>query len=146
MTSMETKDLGYYMSLPYRIELVPEEDGTGFAVAIPDLKGCISYGETVEGAFEMIAEAKQLWIETALDKGWPVPEPQAEALKTYSGRFNVRLPSYLHRELAELAEAEGTSLNQLVMALLAEGMERRRQQRRSARMPVGEATTLSPPL
>jgi antitoxin HicB len=143
---MENKDLGYYMSLPYRIELVPAEDGTGFAVTIPDLKGCISFGETVEGAYEMIAEAKQLWIETALDKGWPVPEPQVEAPKTYSGRFNVRLPIYLHRELAELAEAEGTSLNQLVVALLAEGVERRRQQRRLAEMPVTEAATLPPPV
>ena len=143
---MENKDLGYYVNLPYRIELVPEEDGTGFAVTVPDLKGCISYGETVKEAYEMIAEAKQLWIETALDKGWSVPEPQAELSRTYSGKFSLRLPIYLHRELAELAESEGTSLNQLIVALLAEGAERHRQRRRPVELPAAQAASVSSPL
>jgi hypothetical protein len=77
----------------------------------------------------MITEAKELWIETALDKGWPVPEPQIDEPKEYSGKFLARLPRSLHRELVELAEEEGTSLNQLVVMLLSRGIERRLQHR-----------------
>ena len=133
---MATRDLSYYMSLPYTIEFLPEEDGTGFTAIVPDLKGCISFGETIEETYQMITEAKELWIETALEKGWPVPEPKPDEPKEYSGKFVVRLPRYLHRELAKLAESEDTSLNQLVVALLSEGKERRRQRRQPARPPA----------
>ena len=42
------------------------------------------------------------------------PEP-----KEYSGKFNVRIPRSLHAALVSEAEAEGVSLNQLVLAKLA---------------------------
>lgn len=70
---MMDKDLSYYMSRPYKIEFMPEE--VGFTVTIPDLKGCISFGDTIQEAYQMITEAKSLWIETALDKRWSIPEP-----------------------------------------------------------------------
>jgi len=43
----------------------------------------------------------------------------AGATPTKSGRFVVRLPKSLHAALEREAEAEGTSLNQLVVAKLA---------------------------
>ena len=124
---MSEKNLSYYMNLPYKIEITPEEDGTGFNAAIPDLKGCMAFGETIEEAYEMIIEVKQAWLEIALERGWQIPEPPPAEFKEYSGRFNVRLPRYLHHELSEMAEREGTSLNQLVVAFLSEGVERQRQ-------------------
>ncbi len=123
---MNRKDLNYYMNLPYKIEVAPEEDGMGFNMAISDLKGCMAFGETIEEALETLIDVKQTWIELALDRGWQIPEPTVEE-REYSGRFNARLPRYLHRELAELAGKQGTSLNQLVVALLSEGAERRRR-------------------
>ncbi len=121
---MMNRDVSYYMDLPYKIEIIPEEGGTGFNVEVPDLKGCVAFGETIEDALQTLTEVKQAWIEIALERGWRIPEPSTEGFKEYSGRFNVRLPRYLHRGLAELAKAEGTSLNQLVVALLAEGAKR----------------------
>lgn len=121
---MMNRDVSYYMDLPYKIEIIPEEGGTGFNVEVPDLKGCVAFGETIEDALQTLTEVKQTWIEIALERGWRIPEPVTEEFKEYSGRFNVRLARYLHRKLAELAEAENTSLNQLVVALLAEGTER----------------------
>jgi len=118
------KELDYYMNLPYKVEISPEEDGAGFNASIPDLKGCVAFGETVEEAYQTITEVKQTWIEIALEREWRIPEPVTEEFKEYSGRFNARLPRSLHRKLAELAETENTSLNQLVVALLAEGTER----------------------
>jgi predicted RNase H-like HicB family nuclease len=125
---MSKKDLNYYMNLPYKIEIIPEEDGTGFNAVIPDLKGCMAFGETSEEALETLNEVKQIWIEAALDRGWRIPEPIIEE-REYSGKFNVRIPPYLHRDLVKFAENQNTSLNQLVLALLSEGLERKRRPR-----------------
>ena len=37
-----------------------------------------------------------------------------EEQRSYSGRFPVRLPRYLHRQLAEIAREQGVSLSQFV--------------------------------
>jgi len=111
------RELAYYLSLPYKIELFPSSEG-GFAVSIPDLPGCISQGETVEEALEMIADAKAAWIEIALEDGMSVPEP-VPAADEYSGKFNLRIPKSLHRDLARKADEEKVSLNALATYLLS---------------------------
>jgi len=72
---MTTKKLEYYLSLPYPIELIPDEDGFWF-VHVPLLPGCLTQGESRADALEMIDETKTLWLETALDEGMEIPEPQ----------------------------------------------------------------------
>jgi antitoxin HicB len=72
-----TKNLDYYLSLPYTIELTPDEDGYWFA-EISLLEGCITNGESREDALTMIDDAKRAWLETALDLGLPIPEPEAQ--------------------------------------------------------------------
>lgn len=42
-----------------------------------------------------------------------------ESEEEYSGKFLVRLPKSLHRQLAEEAEREGVSLNQWITAILS---------------------------
>lgn len=128
---MNKKDINYYMGLPYKIEIVPEESEAGFNATVRDLKGCMAFGETITEAVEALAEIKQAWFELALERGWQIPEPAVIEYPEYSGKFNVRLPRYLHRELAEMAKQEDTSLNQLVVALLSEGSERRQQEHRT---------------
>jgi antitoxin HicB len=66
--------LEYYQSLPYTIELTPDENGIWFA-AIPLLKGCMTQADSREEALIMLDEAKLLWLETALETGMPIPEP-----------------------------------------------------------------------
>lgn len=70
-----TKDLDYYMSLPYTIELTPDSDGYWFA-EIPLLEGCITNGESREDALMMIDDAIRAWLSTAIEMGLPVPEPE----------------------------------------------------------------------
>jgi antitoxin HicB len=77
----------------------------------------MSQGETAEEALASIREAIQLWIETALEDGYEIPEPRAEA--KYSGKFVVRVPRSLHRELVQTAEREGVSLNQFINVALS---------------------------
>jgi len=115
------KTVGYYMNLPYTIELQqdPEE---GWFVRVKELRGCMSEGDTAEEAVAMIREAMQLWLEVALEEGIPIPEPRPE--EDYSGKFVVRVPRSLHRELVEHAEREGVSLNQYINVALARAVGR----------------------
>jgi antitoxin HicB len=73
---MKTKDLSYYLSLPYTIELIPDEEGYWFA-RIPLLEGCMTNGDSRENALIMLDDARQLWLETALSLGKTIPEPEA---------------------------------------------------------------------
>ena len=38
------------MKMPYRMEIVEDEEEGGFVVSYPDLPGCITCGETIESA------------------------------------------------------------------------------------------------
>ena len=44
-----SKNLDYYMSLPYRVEVIPDEEEGGFTLHCPDLNGCMTCAETLEG-------------------------------------------------------------------------------------------------
>jgi len=111
------KEVEKYMKLPYTIELIPEEDGTYF-VKVKELSGCMSAGDTPEKAVEMIHDAMRGWFEVAIEDDLEIPLPNV--MKEYSGRFVVRVPTYLHRNLAEQAKEEGISQNQFVVSLLSE--------------------------
>ena len=76
---MVNKDLTYYLALPYTIELIPDEDGYWFA-RIPLLEGCMTNGNSREDALAMLDDAKKLWLETALQLGKAIPEPELHTL------------------------------------------------------------------
>jgi predicted HicB family RNase H-like nuclease len=66
-------------------------------------------------AFTQAAEREQIdALIDSLSEPPLRPEP-----KEYSGKFNVRIPKSLHAALVSEADAEGVSLNQLVLAKLA---------------------------
>ena len=121
---MTEKSIEYYMSLSYRVEIYPEPDGNGYTALIPDLPGCMTCADTLEELWGMIEEAKRGWLEVSLEDGDYIPEPVPFEVVEYSGKFVVRLPTSLHQQIAKRAEQEKTSLNQLVVMLLAEGMGR----------------------
>jgi len=115
------KDLNYYRSLEYSFRVAPDPEG-GFLASIPDLPGCYSFGETKEEAITKLDESKNLWLESYYEAHGDAPEPSRE--QEFSGRFLLRLPKYLHQRLHEDARAEGVSLNQYILSLLAEGSAR----------------------
>jgi len=116
-----TKDFEYYKNLKYSVKLVPisEEDGGGWLAEIPELKGCMSDGETPEEALKNIEEAKMAWISTALKRGQTIPLPDTEDNDKYSGKFTLRLPKFLHKELSLAAQKDDISLNQYILSLVA---------------------------
>lgn len=66
-------------------------------------------------AFAKTDESRQ--IDALIDS---LPEPDVRpSRQEYSGKFVVRVPKSLHAALAAEADAEGVSLNQLVVAKLS---------------------------
>ena len=114
------KDLNYYMGLPYRIEIVREQEEGGYVLHCPELPGCITCGETVQEGLEMLEDATKCWFTACLEDGVPIPEPAR--LEDYSGQFKLRLPKSLHKQLAQRSSEEGVSMNQYCVYLLSKGL------------------------
>jgi antitoxin HicB len=105
-----------YLAKPYTRELIRNEDGTWFA-RVMELKGCMTEGNTKEKALKNLDDAMKGWIDVAIEDGESIPEPLES--RSFSGKFVVRVPRSLHRNLAKRAEVEGVSLNQVVVTALA---------------------------
>ena len=67
----------------------------------------------LQGLVKLVGEV----IKDMAENGEPIPEPLAE--KSYSGKFQVRVPPEQHRSLAIQAAEQGVSLNRFVSAKLA---------------------------
>lgn len=113
------KMLDEYMKMPYRMEVVADDEG-GYVVSFPELKGCLTSGETIEAAVANAEEAKREWLTAAMEDGYPIPEPSRD--EDYSGQFKLRIPKSLHRQLAEQSRREGISMNQYCLYLLSQNV------------------------
>lgn len=114
------KDINYYKQLKYPLTILQEDDGSYFA-QYTDLNGCMTVADTFAEIHEMAEDAKNAWLETALENQLPIPEPKD--ISSYSGNFKLRIPKSLHKDLAEVAKAEGVSMNQLCVYLLSKELE-----------------------
>jgi predicted RNase H-like HicB family nuclease len=59
----------------YRVLLREEPEG-GYTVLVPTLPGCITYGENIGNAIEMAREAIDLYVESLIAHGEPVPSEE----------------------------------------------------------------------
>ena len=114
------KTLDYYLSLPYKLEIIPDMVEGGYTARYPELPGCLTCGETLESVTANAAEAKKAWLEAALEDGLSINEPDTALKDDYSGQFKLRIPKSLHRTLALQAKHEGISMNQYCMYLLSQ--------------------------
>ncbi len=118
-------DLVYEKELKkeFQIKLYPIKDDDGsetvWAAEIPELPGCVGAGDTPQEALLALDDARKSWIEVALLEGKKVPIPTADDTLTFSGKFTLRLPKTLHKDLAEKAEQEAVSLNQYLLYLIS---------------------------
>lgn len=62
------------MKLVYPAIFNLEEDGT-YSVEVPDLKGCITQGETLDEAIQMAEDAALGWLLTAVEDMEDLPKP-----------------------------------------------------------------------
>lgn len=139
---MKKRDLNYYLTAPYAIEIraVDEEEGGGYTACIPQLGrlALVGDGATPEEALAELAAARELVIPIMLEQGVELPDPspaEEPELKTYSGNLVLRIPRSLHARLAAAARDEGCSINKMVTGMLSAALEgssiaRAREQRR----------------
>lgn len=120
------KTFEYYMSLPYKIVFYPASEG-GYVAEIPDLPGCLTQGDDMQDTLKMIEDAKASWIDIAMQDGDDIPEPESDTEEKYSGKFLVRIPKSLHKDLAVRAKKEDVSINQLATYLFSSGIGRKRK-------------------
>ena len=125
---MATTTLEELLAKVYPYTVVPDTEDGGFVIDFPDLPGCMTQVEDASEIAAMADEVRRLWIPSQWKHGERIPEPSLPA--THSGKFMVRLPRILHRDLARSAEREGTSLNAYVTALLARGDAQARIERK----------------
>lgn len=71
----QPKNLNYYMSLPYKLVIIPDAKEGGFTAVYPELPGCLTCAETLEQLVRNAEEAKRLWLEAALEDVGDIPEP-----------------------------------------------------------------------
>lgn len=117
------KDLNYYLSLPYKLEIIPDIEEGGYAAKYPDLPGCVTCADSLSALLSLAEDAKREWLCAAIEDGIAINEPSEKSVSEYSGQFKLRLPKSLHKNLAEQAKHEGISMNQYCLFLLAQNHE-----------------------
>jgi predicted RNase H-like HicB family nuclease len=120
----------------YPIAIEPGTAETAFGVVVPDLPGCFSAGDTLDGAIANAEEAVAAWIDAALDEGRAIPVPSAaESLRNapeFTGwilavvqvdpsllddrieRVNITLPRRVLARLDAKARAAGESRSRFI--------------------------------
>jgi predicted RNase H-like HicB family nuclease len=111
----------------YRILVEWSEDDRAFVARVPALPGCAAHGATPERAAAEARRAAEAMLAVLAEDG-DAPPP-ADAVADYSGQIRLRLPRSLHERLSRLATADGVSLNQEMVSLLAEGCGLRAMER-----------------
>ena len=109
---------------PYRVLTEYSQEDEAYVARVPAFEGLAAHGDTPEEATHEATVAAEGMLASLRERHRPIPEPDASA--DYSGQLRLRLPRSMHARLSKLADAEDTSLNNLLVALIGEGLGRRR--------------------
>jgi predicted RNase H-like HicB family nuclease len=94
------------------VYLVETEEGSEWIVRIPEVNNVGGSGKTIE---EAVMDAQNnLAFEIELLKQEGKELPKIYGISNYSGKISLRLPKSIHRQVAELSEQEGVSINSLI--------------------------------
>ncbi len=104
MSMMEVDD--------YKAKIEYDSDLDQFRGEILGLNGSADfYGKTPASLRKEFKNSLKVFLEVCEEKG-------INPTKDYSGKFNLRIPSRLHREIAARATAADKSINQWVSEIL----------------------------
>ena len=106
-----------YLALPYARIILPDSDGT-FRGEVMEFSGCIATGDTAAETLKALEVAAESWLMAALANQQSIPKPIDDGGE-FSGKLMVRIPKSLHKKAARIAERDGVSLNQFIMASVA---------------------------
>ena len=65
------------MNHRYEIAIQWSDEDRAFVAKAPELPGCMAHGLTKRAARENIEQAIALWLDTARENGYPIPEPRS---------------------------------------------------------------------
>lgn len=129
-------------TLTYPIAIEPGTEASAWGVAVPDLPGCFSAGDTLEEALANAKEAIEAWIDAVIEDGGEVPAPAPIDLHygnpDFAGwtwalveidplrldqtveRVNITLPRRVLSRLDALAKARGENRSSMIAKLALE--------------------------
>ncbi|MEK6279967.1 MAG: toxin-antitoxin system HicB family antitoxin [Acidobacteriota bacterium] len=105
-----------YKAEEYNYTVAWSEEDEAFIGRVSEFSSLAAHGETLQDALLETIEVVRLAIEDLQESGEAIPTPFNK--RSYSGRFNVRMPEHLHRQLAIEAQRQGVSLNRWVNSKL----------------------------
>lgn len=136
----------------YPIAIEPGNETQAFGVAVPDLPGCFSAGDTLDEAIAQAKEAIELWMETVIEDGQAIPEASPiqthQANSEYQGwiwavvevdlsklsgklrRVNITLPERILANIDEAAARLGDTRSGLLAKAALDYVERHSVTRR----------------
>ena len=89
------------MRYPIAIELGDKTHAYG--VAVPDLPGCFSAGDTLDEAISNAKEAIELWMESVIEDGQSIPEPSSIAKHQADPEFAERVWAVVEVDISKLS-------------------------------------------
>jgi len=99
--------------MKYAIAIEPGTATTAFGVAVPDLPGCYSAGDTVEEAYDNAVEAIEGFCELLAKDGKDLParkslsDADVEKLFGPAEKINITVPPVTLREIDRFAGQQG---------------------------------------
>jgi predicted RNase H-like HicB family nuclease len=130
----------------FTIAIEPRTRKNGFGVAVPDLPGCFSAGDTVEEAFDNAREAIEAHCEVLAEAGDEIPEPRPiaewQSKRDYRGwtwgivdvpveryfgpaeKINITVPARLLKRIDDHARAIGETRSGFLTRAALEAMRR----------------------
>lgn len=88
------------------------DEDEAFVARVAEFPSLAAHGETQEEALKEIKTVVEFVLKDLNESNEPVPEPFGK--RSFSGKLVLRMPEYMHRQLALEAMQQGISLNQLL--------------------------------
>jgi predicted RNase H-like HicB family nuclease len=88
------------------------EEDEAFVARVAEFPSLAAHGETQEEALREIKTVVEFVLKDLTESNEPIPEPFGK--RSFSGKLVLRMPEYMHRQLALEAMQQGISLNQLL--------------------------------
>jgi predicted HicB family RNase H-like nuclease len=101
----------------YTYRVTWSEDDKEYVGLCAEFSSLSWLSNTMESALKGIRNIVEEVIKDMKENGEEIPQPIAN--KNYSGKFMVRLPPEVHRDLAIQAAESGVSINRLVSSRLS---------------------------
>jgi predicted RNase H-like HicB family nuclease len=132
--------------MKFTIAIEPGTKRSAFGVAVPDLPGCFSAGDTVEEAFDNVREAIEAHCEVLSEEDKDIPEPKPMSawqkdpeyrdwtwgivdvpVERFFGpaeKINITVPGRLLKQIDDFARAHGQTRSGFLTKAALEAMRR----------------------